>query len=1366
MNPTMRPNEELLQKIGRVRSQWKRFVWVRGMAWVLAFMLLATFAGIALANSAGVSYGLLTAYKILAPLALLAVVLFAVIRPLRRTPSDIDLARFVEERNPGLKDRLVSAVEVIVKPKPEHGPFGILVVKDALEKTKHVRFGDEIDRTKKRAAWAVTGALAAAFIASLYVALIFLTPFGLNRIIANPLMTPPDADRIQLQVTPGSVTVPKGANVDIKAILTGLNAERAQIHLKFDSSKDWESASMDVVPASDPTYRYQLWNMQEGVEYYVVALGKNSDHFTIRVEDLPKVEKLTYVYHYPGYTGLADKTVDNGLDIDALTGTVVDITATGSKPLKSGRIVFPDGKSIAMSPSGDKLVTGKLPVETNTTFRIELTDNSGRTYLGLDEYRVNARGDGKPIVAFIRPQRDYRATNLEEVFSELRAEDDFGVTSLEIYYKVNGRGEEKKVELFQNQASAPKTISGTYTFFLEEYSLRPGNYISYYGKATDTANPSHSVKTDIYFIEIRPFGFEYRQQNPGEGGGGGGQQQGERGQRGQREDNSPNALTRVQKDIIVATNNMVELKEDPVRFKEQQSQFSDNLHAIGENQSALAERAETLRDRLEARGLSDEDDNFKELSESLTKAVENMNKAAELLGKDQAEKALEAEYEALADLGVVESSFTQIQIEMQAQRGQRGQRGGQQGGQRGQQNAQDLADLFELELDAQRNQYEAAQRGQQNQQQQQTPEEQAAQDRLAQLAQRVQREQQNQQNGRGNSRNAQDLQREAQDMARQLDRLSRENNDQQLQQAAQQLQQAANNLGQQAQNGSQQGQQQASQQVQNAIQQAQQALQNGGQQRGQRGQQAGNQQGGQRGGQNGDPSAQLNQAQGLAERAANQQRAIQNQTAQLAQNPGAPNAQQRVEDINRAQQQVTDTVNNLQQQLRELQTSQNREAATGAREANNTIQQGQLQARANYARQMLEAGLNNQSDGNQAAAAARMNDAVQQERTIQQSLDDAARRLGQAAQAAQAANGNNRQIQQTQEALNQTGQLIDRLNSTALRARNQQQAQGQRGEGQDGQNQQGQQGQGGQEGQRAGQGGQRGEGQQARGQNGQGGQRGQNGERGAGQEGRGQGGQQQAQGGQEGQRGAGQEGRGQGGQRGEGQQGQGGQGGQRGEGQQARGQNGQGGQRGEGQQGQQGQGGQGGQGGQRGEGQQARGGQGGQRGQEGQEGQQGENGQGGQGGGQRGQQQAGNRGGPGGGGQLAGVIQEGQIFGGDATRPGDIRQVQAEANQTIRDLEALRGQLQNNPALARQVDEALSRARALAGRPAGDPAELERLAQSIIDPLRSVELELSKKLDILTGQDQVRTAQEEEIPAELKSVIGSYLKTLGETAKK
>ena len=41
----MAPHEELLQKIGIVRSRWKAFIWVRGLAWVLGVTVVSLLIG-------------------------------------------------------------------------------------------------------------------------------------------------------------------------------------------------------------------------------------------------------------------------------------------------------------------------------------------------------------------------------------------------------------------------------------------------------------------------------------------------------------------------------------------------------------------------------------------------------------------------------------------------------------------------------------------------------------------------------------------------------------------------------------------------------------------------------------------------------------------------------------------------------------------------------------------------------------------------------------------------------------------------------------------------------------------------------------------------------------------------------------------------------------------------------------------------------------------------------------------------------------------------------------------------------------------------------------------------------------------------
>src|SRR5437899_3184630 len=145
---------------------------------------------------------------------------------------------------------------------------------------------------------------------------------------------------------------------------------------------------------------------------------------------------------------------------------------------------------------------------------------------------MEALDDQKPIVEFTKPGRDTKATKVEEVFTELRAEDDFGVNQLELYYSVNG-SPEQKIELFTNKGESPKEISASHTFFLEEHDLQPGDFITYYGKAVDSHRPPNTVSTDIYFIEVRPFGREYYQGQQGGGGGGGGEGDGEEKERGE-----------------------------------------------------------------------------------------------------------------------------------------------------------------------------------------------------------------------------------------------------------------------------------------------------------------------------------------------------------------------------------------------------------------------------------------------------------------------------------------------------------------------------------------------------------------------------------------------------------------------------------------------------------------------------------------------------------------------------------------------------------------------------------------------------------------------------------------------------------------
>src|SRR5437016_9137051 len=105
----MAPHEELLRKIALVRGRWKTFLWLRGLAIVLGVTVVSLLIGLALANSNTVSGWTIMALRLGLVAAVVVTVIKAIVIPLRRTPSDTQLARFVEEKNPALKDSLVSA---------------------------------------------------------------------------------------------------------------------------------------------------------------------------------------------------------------------------------------------------------------------------------------------------------------------------------------------------------------------------------------------------------------------------------------------------------------------------------------------------------------------------------------------------------------------------------------------------------------------------------------------------------------------------------------------------------------------------------------------------------------------------------------------------------------------------------------------------------------------------------------------------------------------------------------------------------------------------------------------------------------------------------------------------------------------------------------------------------------------------------------------------------------------------------------------------------------------------------------------------------------------------------------------------------
>ena len=103
--------------IGRVRARWRRLALLQ--ATVRAALAIAAIVAMTLLLAAWTTRTpvLLAAIVAAAVLALAAAIIWA-FRPLRDVPTDARVARFVEEREESLDDRLVSAAQLASSSEP------------------------------------------------------------------------------------------------------------------------------------------------------------------------------------------------------------------------------------------------------------------------------------------------------------------------------------------------------------------------------------------------------------------------------------------------------------------------------------------------------------------------------------------------------------------------------------------------------------------------------------------------------------------------------------------------------------------------------------------------------------------------------------------------------------------------------------------------------------------------------------------------------------------------------------------------------------------------------------------------------------------------------------------------------------------------------------------------------------------------------------------------------------------------------------------------------------------------------------------------------------------------------------------------
>jgi hypothetical protein len=697
-------------------------------------------------------------------------------------PSPSVLARLVEDRYPGLEDRLATAVDLLRRRDGggDGGPLDAALLADAANQL------GGLDQELIVARASLRRARRHALLALALMLVTGIAWFGPAKQAFRAAWLYVSPDRLVLEVSPGDARVPPATpfTVDVRS-----SAAEGGLVPELHVSMGEASRTVRMNPAGDDRFTVGFESVPASFTYRVSVAGRSSPDYSVTLLERPRVAGLDLTYEYPEFTKLPPRTERDGGDIYAPEGTQVRVsvrTATTTADVIEAEIAVAEGDAVPLTRAPDGRFEGTLALSSNTSYRIRLVDADGLENSDDPEYYVRLLDDRPPDVRILRPAGDRQVTPLEEVTIEARADDDHGVESFELVYSVRG-GDERAVPLGAGASSL--SVTGRHTVYLEDLDVEPGDFVSFFARARDVGRGKRPTEasSDIYFLEVTPFVDEFALAQSQAMAGAAGNQ-------------GMDDLVRIQKDIIVGT-----WKLEKRAASREGGPSAQDAQTLGRAQADLQQRTEMAsrqsqmfgRRGRDRRAMPIEDD-----ESALAAAAEAMGKAAESLEAVKIASALPSEMEALNHL---------LRAQAEVQRKQIAQQQGGGGGGGFNRAQQDLSALFDRELRRQQQtNYETPQSAQEEQAE-------SGDDLLERVRELARRQE-------ALARQQEDLARqrdrlEEEELRRRLERLSRDQTELQRQadQLSQQLaqaereQRAQQSAGQQNQSG-QSGQQQSGEQ--------------------------------------------------------------------------------------------------------------------------------------------------------------------------------------------------------------------------------------------------------------------------------------------------------------------------------------------------------------------------------------------------------------------------------------------------------------------------------------------------------------------------------------------------------------------------
>ena len=428
------------------------------------------------------------------------------------------VARRIEARHPDLGTGLLAAVQL--SPTARHRRLGYLqssVVRSAVD---HGRKTDWTRAVSPRRIMFAQLANLTTLLVLIGACAMLISAGDAKALVASPgrdVERSPTLPAGEVEIEPGDVELERGTPLLVVARFGEAPPDGATLVLETSDnapSASGQPPKQSIRPMTrsldDPTFVARAPNISHDLNYHVAFAGQRTRTFRVTVFDFPALERADVELHYPEFTNLDSRNVEDTRRVTAVEGTVLTVRCRLNKDVDEAHLVDGDGQRIALAPSDDgaHVVKASWTLERSQRLKLHLTDADGRENKFPPELIVTAIPNKRPTIKITRPARDVRVSPLEELDVAAAIEDDFGTLRAGLAFSL-GADPMQEVVLHSSAEGAGETakkIDVGQIIDMETLRAEPDQLLTYHFWAEDgtvAGSPRRTVG-DLYFAEGPP----------------------------------------------------------------------------------------------------------------------------------------------------------------------------------------------------------------------------------------------------------------------------------------------------------------------------------------------------------------------------------------------------------------------------------------------------------------------------------------------------------------------------------------------------------------------------------------------------------------------------------------------------------------------------------------------------------------------------------------------------------------------------------------------------------------------------------------------------------------------------------------------